>query len=47
MTENGSPSEETMEDSAKQNSSAPPEAAVKKVTADGAYATQSAFTIRT
>ncbi|CDS40206.1 Coatomer subunit beta [Echinococcus multilocularis] len=46
MTENGSTGEENMEDSTKQNSGVPAEAAVKKVTVDGAYATQSAFTIR-
>ncbi|KAL5961870.1 Coatomer subunit beta, partial [Taenia solium] len=46
ITENGSASEDTVEDSARQNSGVPAEAAVKKVTADGAYATQSAFTIR-
>ncbi|KAM3184259.1 hypothetical protein ACTXT7_008698 [Hymenolepis weldensis] len=43
MAENGSLGEENQEEGAKETST---ETIVKKVTADGAYATQSAFTIR-
>ncbi|VDM33224.1 unnamed protein product [Hydatigera taeniaeformis] len=46
MAENGQTEDETVEITTKQNPGASAEAAIKKVTADGAYATQSAFTVR-